>query len=179
VGVTANVNGTVDSVSLTFNDTTAVVFRHPQFLDLFIQNTVEGRQLRHRDHNRRAQGHQQQSVAGDTVYSRVPSVPSGPGNRRFVGQGKGDAAQPARKRSDCQITAIAPKSRDTVILHVTFSGIKVHLESDVMDLKINDPSTITAILSDASGNPFGGDSVIFTVKGGTFSKRHGLHQPDV
>jgi hypothetical protein len=69
----------------------------------------------------------------------------------------------------CTIRATAVKSRDTASTTVSFSGVTVRLESDVTDLRINEYATITALLTDASGNPIGGDTIVYSTRGGVFT----------
>jgi hypothetical protein len=168
VTVIANVNGTVDSVSLSFVDTVSV-FSGTRNFSLYSSKT----QLKADNSDvatiiAELKDENNNPAVGDSVLFRSTIGTIG---AMAVVDSSGRAQVTLRSQrvnGRCVIMAIAPKSKDTASTIVTFSGIKVHLESDVMDLKINDPATITAILSDASGNPFGGDSVILTAKGGTF-----------
>jgi hypothetical protein len=77
----------------------------------------------------------------------------------------GDAKTWLRARpvnGTCIITAIDLKTNDTASTSVLFSGVTILLEPSATDLNLGIYATMTAILKDGSGNPIGGDSVIFT-----------------
>lgn len=71
----------------------------------------------------------------------------------------------------CVVRAFAPKTNDTASLTVVCSGITVRLEAAETNLRINEYDTITAFLTDASGNPISNNNVAFRVKNGRFSTR--------
>ena len=62
----------------------------------------------------------------------------------------------------CFIQARDAKTKDTASTYVLFSGITLTLGADQTNLNINDNATVTAILKDGSGNPIGGDTVVFS-----------------
>ncbi|MGA2507146.1 MAG: Ig-like domain-containing protein [Chitinispirillaceae bacterium] len=64
----------------------------------------------------------------------------------------------------CFIQARDTKTMDTASTYVLFSGITLTLGSDQTNLNINNNATVSAILKDGSGNPIGGDTVVFSTK---------------
>ncbi|MBN2037003.1 MAG: Ig-like domain-containing protein [Chitinispirillaceae bacterium] len=109
-------------------------------------------------------------VVGDTVEFRC--VPPGMGNidKYAIIQSNGKGSVTLRSRAVNGVCLVkAYSTKDSASIAITFSGVKLRLESDVGDLKINEDANLTAVLSDASGNPIGGDTVIFRATNGVFS----------
>ncbi len=107
-------------------------------------------------------------AAGDTIRFKtnlgtIPSFAIVDANGRATVKLTSEATN-----GTCVITASSPATPEIATTKVVFSGVTVRIEADVTDQKINDNVTITALVTDASGNPNGNDTVKFTTTGGTF-----------
>jgi hypothetical protein len=177
VVVKAAINGTIDSITLTFSDTVAAFSGARNFSLYSSKSQLKADNSDTATITAELKDTSNNPSTGDTVKF-ISSIGTIGGWAIVDSSGRARVTlRSQRVNGTCKITAIAPKSKDTVTTLVTFSGIKVQLESNVVDLKINDSATVTAVLTDASGNPFGGDSVIFTAKGGVF--QNGLASTEV
>ncbi|MBF0431185.1 MAG: Ig-like domain-containing protein [Fibrobacteria bacterium] len=65
----------------------------------------------------------------------------------------------------CRIDAEAVGRNLSVFTEIIFSGITLKLIPEQTELKVDDDAIITAFLQDGSGNPIGGDEVVFGVSG--------------
>jgi hypothetical protein len=159
----------MDSISITFDSTSGPVTVSRQF------RLYSSRSQLKADNNDTATitaqllDENNNPAAGDTVFFKT-NIGSIPG--RAIIDSSGRARVTLRStpiNGVCIVRATSSTSKDTASTSLIFSGVKLRLETDVGDLKINENATITAFLTDGSGNPIGGDTVIFTAKGGVFS----------
>jgi adhesin/invasin len=73
--------------------------------------------------------------------------------------------------------AIARGYRDST--QVTFSGVDLKLTVDPQNLKIGQYATVEALLTDASGNPVGGDAIQFQTTNGSFEQGASPYQTNL
>jgi adhesin/invasin len=69
----------------------------------------------------------------------------------------------------CQVGAVVAGTTDSVTTQIIFTGVSLSLQASVTELRVNETAQIQAMVKDGSGNPIGGDTVRFSITGGSFS----------
>ncbi len=167
--VRASAKGLRDSIQITFDSISVIIIGSRQFHVYTSKNQLKA------NHSDTAMvtailtDQNSNPVVGDTILFSCQPAGVGIIDSFAVIDRTGSASVTLRStpvNGTCMIRATAVRSRDTASTTVTFSGVTVRLEADVTDLRINEFATITAFLTDASGNAIGGDTITFRARGG-------------